>query len=98
MKRLIIVPQYPTKLRYQEWWWNELPKEMFNYFDDIIVLGNSIEKDNDVETAKDGLVKAVKKGPLVVFSDTSPKKDNLVSSFQKELMQSDVKYSAYFMS
>jgi len=48
MKRLIIVPQYPTKLRYQEWWWNELPKEMFNYFDDIIVLGNSIEKDNDV--------------------------------------------------
>lgn len=61
-------------------------------------LKMEIEKDNDVETAKDGLVKAVKKGPLVVFSDTSPKKDNLVSSFQKELMQSDVKYSAYFMS
>lgn len=37
--RLIIVAQYPTKLRYQEWWWEEFPKQFLNYFDEVLVLG-----------------------------------------------------------
>lgn len=39
MKRLIIVPQYPTDLRYQDWWWDELPKHLEQFFDEVIVLG-----------------------------------------------------------
>ncbi len=39
MSRLILVPQFPTKLRYQEWWYTELPAQYLNYFDDVVVLG-----------------------------------------------------------
>lgn len=39
MGRLILVPQYPTKLRYQEWWWDELPSKFLNDYDEVGVLG-----------------------------------------------------------
>jgi hypothetical protein len=42
MSRLILVPQYPTKLRYQEWWWEEFPEQFKKYFNEIIVLGGKI--------------------------------------------------------
>lgn len=38
--RLILVPQYPAQLRYQEWWWTEFPKQLSEYFE-VIVLGSS---------------------------------------------------------
>lgn len=38
-KRLIIAPQYPIKLRYQEWWFTEFKKQFANYFDEVIMLG-----------------------------------------------------------
>jgi len=41
MSRLILVPQYPTKLRYQEWWWVEFPKQFKQYFDEVLVLGRN---------------------------------------------------------
>lgn len=41
MARLILVPQYPTPLRYQEWWLDQFPKEFGGYFDSVITLGYS---------------------------------------------------------
>ena len=41
MARLILVPQYPTKLRYQEWWFTELRHWLSPYFSDVIVLGET---------------------------------------------------------
>lgn len=41
MARLILVPQYPTPLRYQEWWLDQFPKEFGGYFDNVITLGYS---------------------------------------------------------
>lgn len=41
MSRLIFVPQYPAKMRYQETWYDEFPKEMKKYFDEVIVLGET---------------------------------------------------------
>lgn len=41
MSRLIFVPQYPAKMRYQETWFTEFPKNMKKYFDEVIVLGES---------------------------------------------------------
>jgi hypothetical protein len=38
MARLILVPQYPTKLRYQQWWWHDFQQKLSPYFD-LIVLG-----------------------------------------------------------
>jgi len=49
--RLIIVPQYPTKLRYQEWWYTEFPKRFAPYFKEIVVLGRL---DNTRESAGRG--------------------------------------------
>ena len=39
MSRIILVPQFPTKLRYQEWWFDRLPEEFSQYFEEVIVLG-----------------------------------------------------------
>ena len=39
MNRLILVPQYPTHLRYQEWWWHEFPARFKKYFDQVVTLG-----------------------------------------------------------
>jgi hypothetical protein len=46
MSRLIFVPQFPTKLRYQEFWYTELQKEFKKYYDEVIVLGGSFIYDN----------------------------------------------------
>ncbi len=37
--RIIVVPQYPTKLRYQEWWFEEFSVYLRPYFSDVIMLG-----------------------------------------------------------
>jgi hypothetical protein len=42
MGRLIIVPQYPTKLRYQEWWHTEFVHQFGNYFDEVICLDEGL--------------------------------------------------------
>jgi len=42
MGRLILVPQYPSPLRYQEWWWYEFPKQFGNHFDRVIVLDGGL--------------------------------------------------------
>lgn len=39
MSRLILVPQFPTRMRYQEWWWTEFPKQFKFYFNEVVVLG-----------------------------------------------------------
>ena len=45
MSRIIYVPQYPTKLRYQEFWMSEFTKVFEDNFDEVIVLGeNYIDK------------------------------------------------------
>lgn len=41
MSRLLFVPQYPSKLRYQEWWLDEFVKYFKEYFDEVVVLGSS---------------------------------------------------------
>ncbi|GIU69118.1 MAG: hypothetical protein KatS3mg002_0354 [Candidatus Woesearchaeota archaeon] len=41
-KRLILFPQYPTKLRYQEWWLQFLPSEFEKYFSEVVVLNPTI--------------------------------------------------------
>jgi hypothetical protein len=45
MSRLIFVPQYPTKLRYQEFFISEFPKELSKYYDEVLVLGKNFCKD-----------------------------------------------------
>lgn len=38
-QRIIFVPQYPTPMRYQEWWWNKLPEEFSKAGFDVLILG-----------------------------------------------------------
>ena len=42
MSRLILVPQYPTKMRYQEWWFTDLPEQFARFFNEVIVLGSAV--------------------------------------------------------
>jgi len=37
--RIIFVPQFPSKLRYQEWWYTEFPKQFKKRGFDVYVLG-----------------------------------------------------------
>ncbi len=39
MSRLIFVPQYPTKMRYSEWWIKEFKKIFRQHFTNVIILG-----------------------------------------------------------
>lgn len=43
--RLIIAPQLPVKMRYQEWWGGELRKNLRPYFKDIIILGQQASEE-----------------------------------------------------
>ncbi len=47
MSRLIFVPQFPQKLRYQEWFYSEFPNKLKNHFDEIIILGKDYINNND---------------------------------------------------
>lgn len=49
--RLLFVPQYPSKLRYQEWWFTEFPKQMSNYFDEVVTIEGF---DGDLSRANPG--------------------------------------------
>ena len=40
MSRIIFVPQYPTPMRYQEWWYDEIPFKLRNAGFEVIVLGD----------------------------------------------------------
>jgi len=42
MSRIIFVPQFPAKMRYQEWWHREFFKEFIKHFDEVVVLGESL--------------------------------------------------------
>jgi len=58
LSRLIFVPQYPTKCRYQEWWFTEFPKQFKKHFDEVCVLGESyIERLKRRGTSKRGELK-----------------------------------------
>lgn len=37
-KRLILIPQYPSWLRYQEWWFNSIPYHFSKIFKDVITI------------------------------------------------------------
>lgn len=39
MSRVIFVPQFPTYLRYQEFWFEELTKKFQENFSDVVILG-----------------------------------------------------------
>lgn len=39
MRRIIFVPQYPAKMRYQEWWYTKLPVEFTQRGYDVVTLG-----------------------------------------------------------
>ena len=50
MQRIIFVPQYPTKLRYQEWWYTELPKQFKKHGFDVYVLGEDYVTESKLTT------------------------------------------------
>lgn len=50
--RLLFVPQYPSRLRYQQWWYSEFPKNLEKHFDEIVVIEGNGEDSSAVASAK----------------------------------------------
>ena len=55
--RIIYVPQYPTSMRYQEWWMWKIPQEFSNAGYEVTVLGKDYAK-----------MMAYRRGSLDMFS------------------------------
>jgi len=73
--RIIFVPQYPTKLRYQEWWFWKLPKEFEKAGYEVVTLGK--EYANMIEH---------RRGPLDIFSPV-----NMAIEFETEQVREYMK-------
>jgi len=58
MSRIIFVPQYPTPMRYQEWWWWKLPQEFAKAGFSVKVLGANVL--NHKKTAQGGMFSPIK--------------------------------------
>lgn len=43
MSRLILIPQMPVTMRYQEWWFEEFPKQFRQYFSEVCVMAPPLE-------------------------------------------------------
>jgi hypothetical protein len=54
MSRLILIPQYPAKLRYQEWWHRKFPIELSGYFDEVVSISGYDKDIVDAEMADAG--------------------------------------------
>ena len=53
MSRIIFISQFPAEMRYQNWFITEFEKEFKNHFDDVIVLGEMINKSYDIKYSKE---------------------------------------------
>jgi len=53
VSRLFFVPQLPIKMRYQEWWFTQIPEQLSKYFDKIIVVGEQYAFTEGVSSGKD---------------------------------------------
>lgn len=52
MSRLIFVPQFPTKMRYQEIWYDVFPKQFQKYFDEVIIIGKKYIESQSFKTSR----------------------------------------------
>jgi len=57
MPRLILVPQYPARLRYQEWWFTEFPDQLSKHFE-VLVLGENFVR--NPEDYRQGMFSPIK--------------------------------------
>lgn len=53
MSRLFFVPQLPVSMRYQEWWYIQIPKQLSEYFHRVIVIGKENALSRNVSSGKD---------------------------------------------
>ena len=91
--RLILVPQYPTRLRYQEWWWDEFPKRLSKYFDEIVVLGKTYgDSAREAPSSKFAPMKSAlmfERNQIMEYLDLELRKDDV-------LLLNDLSYPGLF--
>ena len=83
MKRLILIMQYPTPMRYQSWWWEMLPVELSRYFTEVIILGKEYIESKKLQKQNKGLFAPIEEAVLLEIIQ--------VKEYLKlELMENDV--------
>jgi len=53
MSKLFFVPQLPVSMRYQDWWFTQMPRQLSNHFDKVIVIGKENALVEEVSSGKD---------------------------------------------
>lgn len=95
MSRLIFVPQYPSELRYQYFFYREFPKNLKKYFDEVVVLGRDFIIQNGTIRSDYGLFSSLELSVKLEFEQV---KEYLSIDIKNDdvLLLMDLSYPGFF--
>jgi hypothetical protein len=95
MNRIILSMQLPVKLRYSEWWFDNLPLEFKKYFDEVIILGQDYIKNKTYRNETSNLFSPIKEA--IIFEQEQIK-DFLKLEIKDDdvLWVSDISFPGFF--
>lgn len=90
--RLIYVPQIPIRMRYQEWWYKEMPENLKLYFDEVYVLGSGYVP----AAISDGVFSDMEKAILFENKQIKEFMEMDIDTRNDVLLLSDISYPGLF--
>lgn len=95
--RLIFVPQYPSAMRYQEWWYKEFPRELRPYFDGVTILGEGyISREESLSSAKKEMFSPIEKAIELESYQINEYKNSFKRLPPHILFVSDLSFPGFF--
>lgn len=93
--RIIFVPQYPAKMRYQEWWIWKLPEQFKKYGHEVITLGQKYIDDNKYVAYDSKMFSSINKS---IEFETEQIKEYMQLNIKKDdvLFVSDISFPGLF--
>lgn len=99
MSRLIFVPQFPTPLRYQDFFYSEFPIQFKKYFNEVIILGEKFvnTRKESIRTSKadSGLFSSVRLAEQMEHAQVMEYLDLDITN-DDYLLQMDLSYPGFF--
>jgi len=93
--RIIFVPQYPAKMRYQEWWFWKFPEEFKKHGYEVITLGQKYIDNNKSVTYNSEMFSSINKS---IEFETEQIKEYMQLNIKKDdiLFVSDISFPGLF--
>ena len=95
MSRIIFVPQYPTKMRYSEWWFHKFPEEFEKVGLNVLTLGEDYATQLKSEMSETGMFSPINKAidfetmQIIEYMDLTLKDDDI-------LFLADISFPGFF--